>query len=397
MSITFLAISFLMGLFVNAARNNDRSQTYSTAAFLAQGRMEVLAATPIDQLVTGNDTFAGQFSSYVYDVDVQDAGDYDGDGVDDGDLKVVTLRVTAPGGKAVASLVALRTMPIPFFNSSCHGSDPNLTFMGSAKPNKRFPRGWDYTDGLDPVSIWFYNLTQSQRTMPNGGRPGAVAATPDLTKLYAVDYVNRGVRFIDSAMTTWSPTLLRPAGLGYPTGIATSQNGDVVWLADETNRCLWRYDTGTGTWSNQIKPTNPGDTLGRLRGVTCSADGSTVYVADLDYDCVRQYSGGAWNPTPLKNPDGSLDNVQGVAVTRDGSKLYVLDQNGLQFCDPATAATTWRDLSLDSKLEEDIPQGLSVSDDGNTVWAVAANGLLFRCDLSSYTVDGCWYWEELGP
>ncbi|MCE7873288.1 response regulator [bacterium CPR1] len=108
MTITFLAISFLMGLFVNAARNNDRSHTYSTAAFLAQGRMEVLAATPIDQLVTGSDTFAGNFSSYVYEVDVQDAGDYDGDGIDDGDLKVISLKVTAPGGKEAVEVVRAR-------------------------------------------------------------------------------------------------------------------------------------------------------------------------------------------------------------------------------------------------------------------------------------------------
>ncbi len=396
MTITFLAISFLMGLFVNAARNNDRSHTYSTAAFLAQGRMEVLAATPIDQLVTGSDTFAGNFSSYVYEVDVQDAGDYDGDGIDDGDLKVISLKVTAPGGKAVASLVALRTMPSPFFNSSCHGTDPNLTYLGSADACERFPRGWDYLSGLDPTTMWLFNLPLAQREMPNGGRPGAVAATPDLKKLYAVDYVNRGVRYIDKTMATWQATLLRPAGLGYPTGLATSADGSVVWLADETNRCLWQYTNATGMWSFQIKPTSPGDSLGRLRGVTCSQDGTTVYVADLDNDCIRQYSGGAWNAAPIKNPDGSMDNVQGVALSGDGTKLFVLDANGLQLCDPA-APTVWQNLSLDSKLEEDIPQGLSANHDGSIIWAVAQNGLLFRCDLSTYPVDGCWYWEGLGP
>lgn len=400
MTITFLAISFLMGLFVSAARNNDRSKQFSAAGALAQSKMEILNATPLDQIVTGSDNFTGKFSSYVYNVDIADAGDYDGDGTVDPDMKMITLTVTAPDNKGVATLFALRSSPEPFIGVACHGSDPNLTFMGSHDSSYPYVHGWDYASwDLDPGSLFPFTGA-GPYDMPNGGRPGDVAASPTLNSYWAVDYVNNGLRFASQAAGgNWNANLFRPSGLGHATGVCTNTGGDQVWLSDETNHCLWLYTNApalAGTWSSAIKPGGAIDALGRVRGIACDGTGSEVYVADVDNNCIRHYTGGAsgtWSNTHIKNPDNSLNQVNGVAVTRDNSKLFVMDGTTLQWTDPSNP-TTWTSVDLHGKLEEDGPQGLTVNDDGTVVWAIAKNGLLFRCDVSDPINP---IWDELGP
>ena len=397
MTVTFLAISFLMGLFVSATRNNNRSKQVSTSGLLAQGKMEMLAATPLDQIVQGTDTFAAPYDKYVYDVQVADAGDYDGDGVPDYDMKMITLTVTPPDNKSGASLMALRSTPEPFIGVACHGSNPDLTFMGSADASYPYVHGWEYaTATLDPASLFPF-ASGTIQPMPNGGRPGDVCATPDLKAMFAVDYVNGGLRYFSNTTPNWSSTLLRPAGLGWATGVAMNLTADTIWISDESNHCLWKYNNVpalAGTWSGAIRPSGS-DVLGRLRDISVDDTGNHVWVADVDHNCVRHYkaSANAWDPTLYKNPDNSMDHVNGVAITRDNSRLFVMDALTLQWCD-VTAPAVWTKIDLMSKLAEDGPQGLTVSDDGKTIWAIAKNGLLFRCDVTdpAYPV-----WDELGP
>lgn len=398
MTITFLAISFLMGLFVSATRNNNRAKTLSTAGFLAQSKMEVLHATPLDQIVTGTDNFTGQYASYVYDVEVQDAGDYDGDGTPDPDMKMITLKVTAPDNKGVASLFSLRSAGEPFLGVACHATDKKLAFMGSADSGDAYVHGWKFPNELDPNALFPFT-TGAIKLMPNGGRGGDVAADPNLNSMWAVDSVNNCLRYYDKTMADWSPTAFRPAGLGWATGVAVNTAGDTVWLSDESNKCLWTYTNAphlAGIWSTALRPPPP-DTLGRIRDISVNDAGTEVWMADFDNNCVRHYTwngaGGNWDPVRYKNPDNSLDGVVGVAVTRDGSRLYVMDEFTLQWCDPSNPAV-WTKIDLDSKLSEDIPHGLAVSDDGRWVWAIAKNGLLFRCDTTDPANP---QWWELGP
>lgn len=68
----------------------------------------------------------------------------------------------------------------------------------------------------------------SRRRGPNGvlshtwekktigtGFSTSVAATADMKSLWAVDFVNNGLRYTDSTMSNWSSALLRPAGFGH--------------------------------------------------------------------------------------------------------------------------------------------------------------------------------------
>ncbi|MCA9792091.1 MAG: hypothetical protein KC910_09865, partial [Candidatus Eremiobacteraeota bacterium] len=98
MSIAFLSISFLLGLFASATSSSGRARQLSVANFLKQSTMERILAMPLDQLAATSSSYSGQFSEYTYEVDVINPGDFDGDGVPDPELRVLEVTITGPSG-----------------------------------------------------------------------------------------------------------------------------------------------------------------------------------------------------------------------------------------------------------------------------------------------------------
>lgn len=381
MTLTFLAISFLMGMFLTAIRETGRSRHATIATALAQSKLERLNAMAVEAVTTGT----GQWDEFTYTVDVADAGDYDADGYDDPDLKVVTVTVTSPKGVR-STMQSLRPAGVPFFGIACCDAYPAAIW--SLDEPDGYPYGWDDgTATVNPTSLWFCN---PNTPMPAGGRPGGIAASADLNVVWAVDVTNQGIRSLQSG-PAWS-NLRRPGGLGRPTGIASNGSGDKVWVADEANRCLFKYKPSADAWSGPIIPV---PAAGRLKGASADRSGDNVWVVDADNRCVRHY----WPPTdswdPLAFTNGSFDETVSVAVSGDGKWLFVMDSDQLHIKNvtpPVASGTTgWTVVDLDSKLVCDIPQGLAANYDGSLVWANPKRGPLFKYDRLNdnwYELDG---------
>lgn len=380
MTLTFLAISFLMGMFLTAIRETGRSRHATIATTLAQSKLERLNALAIEAVATGT----GKFDEFSYRVDIADAGDYDGDGYDDPDLKVVTVTVTSPQGVR-STMQSLRPAGVPFFGITC--SDLSPVAVWSLDEPDGYPYAWDDVApnnvAVNPGTVW---VSAPTRQMPAGGRPGGLAGSQDLSIIWAVDVTNQGIRSLQAG-PGWSG-LFRPGALGRPTGIATNGGGDKVWVADEANRCLFKYKPSANAWSGPIQPV---PTCGRLRGASADRAGDNVWVVDSDNRCVRHYMPvtDSWDPVLYTNPN--FDVVASVAVSGDGKRLFVMDQDELHI-KSLIPVSNWLTVTLDGKLVCDGPQGLASNFDGTVVWANPRRGPLFKYDVPGAT------WTELeGP
>ena len=392
MSLTFLAVSFLMGAFVTSIRRGGQSRHTTLAATAAQSKLEMLGSVAMESLapiVNGQFSVAGE--KFVYQVDIADAGDYDGDGCPDPDLKVVNVTMTAPSG-ASSSMTRLRVSSPPYFGVAC-GAGPDGAFFGTADPGyNTCPVGardnglGNQPDFNTSSGYFLYNGgIVPNPNLPNNGRVGAVACDAACTTYYVVDYINGGMRKISQSTPSWS-SILRPAGLGRPSGLCCDQTGTKVFLADETNRCIWRYNGSV--WSG---PYTPSPAAGKLLGLACDSAGNQVWAVDSQQGCLRNFDAltNTWSSTRYTDPD--LGVPSGVAVRGDGSRIFVMDGGQLFWFDPVAPTPPWSTTHLLSKLASDIPSGLACNPAGTVVWAVPIWGPLARYDVTND------YWDEFYP
>jgi hypothetical protein len=393
MSLTFLAISFLMGAFLTTLRRSGQSRHTTMAATAAQSKLELLSAIAMESLApVANGQFQMGNEKFVYQVEISDAGDYDADGLVDHDLKVLKVTMTAPSG-ATSTMSRLRVSNPPYYGVAC-GSGPDGAFFGSADPCwNSYPVGAkDNGAGNEPdfnaSSGYFLYNPGSVPTpdLPNRGRVGAVACDSACKKFYVIDYINGGLRSISEGAATWS-AVQRPAGLGRASGLCCDATGSKVFVADETNRCLWRFNGAS--WSGPYSPTAPA--AGRLLGLACDSAGDKVWAVDSQKGCLRRFDAvtNSWDPTQYSDPN--LGVPTGVAVRGDGKQVFVMDGGQLFWFDPATPSAPWSTTHLLSKLASDVPSGLACNPAGTVVWAVPIWGPLARYDLGNDS------WDEFYP
>lgn len=411
MTLTFLSITFLAGLFITSVRNGETSKKRTAAAMMAHSTLQRLSAFSADQIAPINAAhFDPPLQNYVYSVDVQPAGDYTGTG-DDPDLKQVICTVTDPAGNS-SQMFALRQAATPLYGLVASHIDDNVVFTQDpvsyassiGQPQPIYCNGTTSaaaTTGGDPSAInWYANSvflqTAGDPQMPNNGKAGAICSNPDLTAFCAVDLTNSGIRWISQGGANWS-TLTKPTGLGHPSGITGRVNGsgtNHIFLGDDKNRCLWEYKQASNTWSGPLS--SPG--MGRIASIASEDLLKKVWAVDVNAKGVWSYdlTTGTW---VMHQPDSTLPaagNLVGLAVSGDGKKVFVCDEQTLYILD--TITNTWTVPpsvlgagSMPNKLTSDIPQSLATNADGTKMWASPVYGSLYFYDV----VNDQWYEDYL--
>lgn len=375
MSITFLAISFLLPLFMSGSTSAGRSRQLSAANFMAQGLMERLLATPVDQISAGSHHLSGEYDGYSYRVELLSLGDFDGDGVDDSDMKMLELSITTPSG-AVTVLNSLRQGVQPFYGVTA-SADGKRALLSTEVYD--YPAHWDLT-------AW--QMNNPYPPMP-GGRIGDMCSDTTWTNIYAIDTNGQGIRKLDTALSAWGPLLKPPAGLATEfTGMACDANAAVIWIADIRNDALWRYDTATAAWSGPIVAT---PALKDPKGVAVDAAGTAVWIADEGNNAVRRYhaSTSAWDPTLYTNPD--MAEPRGIAVKADGTEIYVADPERLHQL--VLSSSAWCTEHAPGKVRSDFPAGMVAAPTGDIVYLTTERGSfwMFEPVAGSWTYDEVWW------
>jgi len=405
MTLTFLTITFLMGLFVTSIRNGERSKKRTRAALMAQSTLERLSAFTADQIASTHANFDPPLQDYCYDVDVQSAGDYSGSGYgDDPDLKQVICTVYAPDGNH-STLMALRQAATPLYGLAVSRTTDDLVFSQDpvkygASSSRPVPIACNNTTNPAVVTggdqsqiIWYPTTifldTAGNPTMPSNGQVGAICANPTLTGFCAVDLTGRGIRFISSGAPTWG-NLATPTGLGHPSGITgkveTGGNSH-IFLGDDKNSCLWEYKQNTNSWTGPLAA--PG--MGRVASIGSDDALNVVWVIDVKAKGIRRYDvlSGTWAAgvsAPSDPAFPSVGTLVGLAVSGDGKKVFTCDEQTLYIYD--TVSNTWTVPpsvlgcgGMPSKLTSDIPQALATNFDGTKMWANPVFGSLYYYDV----------------
>lgn len=397
MTLTFLSITFLMGLFITSIKNGERSKKRTTAAIMAHSTLERLSAFTADQIVSTTGNFAPPLEDYMYNVDVQPAGDYTGSG-DDPDLKQVICTVTDPAGNK-STMVALRQAATPLYGIVASRTDDNLVFTQDPNCYTQYqPVSCNNTTNPGVINNpwdqslinWYPSTTflePSEPLMP-GGQIGAICANSNLTAYCAVDLTARGIRFISLGSPNWGPPL-KPTGLGHPSGVTGrvgTGGSDHVFLGDDKNRCLWEYTQSSNTWNGPLAA--PG--MGRVASIGSNDALSSVWAIDVNAKALRKYdvTSATWTlHTPPPGPSiPTPGNLVGLAVSGDGKKVFVCDEQTLYILD--VVSDTWvvppsvlGAGSMPNKLTSDIPQSLATNMDGSKLWASPVYGSLYYYDV----------------
>lgn len=381
MSMTFLAMTLLVGTFLTGLRHSGKSREMARATGLAQARLERLSALTMDSIQPGSWPIGTDTEHLTYRVDVADAGDYDGDGLDDPDFKMVTVTVFNKD-EPQCRLATLKPAISALYGAECSANQDQALFCVDDSAHK-YPAGWDDPSGqLDPAA-WF--LFASDATLPEGGRPAGVAASDDLQTVWVVDFIKQGIRKATAPSNAWS-ACKRPCGLGTPTGLCGRSDLSELWLGDGSNYCLWSYRPATDSWSGPLRPCG----LGKVTGVATRPLGQVVWLADADHHCLRKYTPATdtWDATSYTSPE--LGELVAVALREDGQRVYAMDERYLHWLDLPSA--TWSKVPLPAKLRSDTPQGLALNYAGTLLWASPRRGPLYKYDVTADT------WTELnGP
>lgn len=383
MMIAFLAVSFLMGLFVSGARAGVRSREISTANLLAQGAMERLLVVPVEQIQAGVHQFGVNYPGFTYTLDVTDPGDFDGDGNDDEDLKVVTMTVTTPIDNFL-TFTALRRKTEPYMGACAKGPDDHMVFSASGENS---PLEWSCGTTFGDCDS---GCVTPLPPMP-GGQPGDVAFVPTTGDVWVVDQGSAGIRRCDSSGVWWPA--VKPPIASEPCGLATdTKTGDVLWMTDLANKCLWSY--AGGVWTQMPAPAVP---LTRPQGVAVNEDGTQVWVSDKDSNSLRCYRPGIGWDAPYTDP--GLREPEGVAVTPDGQWAFAADATKVFVFPASGGGGAVGSGTIDGKAQTDYPAGMCVSADGTILYLNTRRGSVWGVDISSdlECVDWeCLWWTGEG-
>ena len=253
MSIAFVAVTFVLGVMISATRHHRKAKELSSSTFLAQSTMERFLTIPAGQLPLGGPyPFSGDFADFIYKVDANAAGDFDGDGTNDPELTVLTLTVTSPAGNQIA-FTALRQEDPPFYGTA--PINTTKTFLS--------------IDCDDKVQLWDGGVNPVFTSVP--GHAGDMVSDWADTELWVVDRAGTGIRSLDLlSPVNWS-ALLKPAQMQRPVGITANPDCDYIFVSDSGKRCLWKYKPSVGAWEGPFSPSVPlrfpkGDFDGYERG-----------------------------------------------------------------------------------------------------------------------------------
>ena len=168
-------------------------------------------------------------------------------------------------------------------------------------------------------------------TVGAGGRPVAIAASPDGGSVYVTN-VDHAISQYDvdagGALQPKSPATVAGGG----GKVAVSPDGGSVYVTnvDPGGGSVFQYDVGAG---GALQPKSPA-TVAAGDGpsaVAVSPDGGSVYVTNIGYrgasNSVLQYDVGAGGTLQPKSPAtvAAGDGPNGVAVSPDGGSAYVTD------------------------------------------------------------------------
>jgi len=401
LSMTELIIAFVLILllllytissFVSSHRYLVRGKEYSTALFLAQTQMEILHATPISDVKTGRGNFESPFEGYVYEVELNDW---------EGDLKQLNVNVVSPRG-AIARIKTLRQL------QSFQGvvADPATNRLVYATPGSDHLH---YVD--DKPNMTGGNLGSGRMPTALGGLPGALAGDPGWNFLWAVNTTdNTIVPYREEEANSWGAPVAFPAvgqGLASPrfAGMAMDRMGNVVYLADWSNRGLWIHLDGlpglpAGLFKNQIHaPVQP--PLGIPSGVATDDTGTLVVVADTENQCLRKlfvnladptqtppgYSAeeleaapnvGYWLKERLRHPKG-MGAPQGVVLNTSGWAVYAVDRAYLyRMIEEEPGSYDWKRWELPEAVAEAGPSGMAYDEFDNVIYLLTKSGSLWK-------------------
>ena len=401
LTLTELLISFVLVLllllytissFVSSHRYLVRGKEYSTALFLAQSKMEILHATPISDVQPVQGRFAAPFEGYLYDVELKEW---------EGDLKQLDVNVTSPRG-AVARIKTLRQLQ-SFQGIVADPATNRLVYTTPGSPKLH------YLD--DKADMTGSNLGSG--TLPNAltGEPGGLAGDPGWNFLWAVNTTDSTmVPYREEDASSWGTPVTFPSvgqGLASPrfAGMAMDKMGNIVYLADWSNRGLWLHIDGipgipVGLFQGQLHaPVQP--PLGIPSGVATDDTGSVVVVADTENQCLRKlfvnlsdptqlppgYSSeeleqapsvGYWLKERLRHPKG-MGAPQGVALNASGWALYAVDRAYLyRMIEEEPGSHEWKRWPLPEEAAAGGPSGLAYDEFDNVLYLLTRSGEVWK-------------------
>ena len=217
----------------------------------------------------------------------------------------------------------------------------------------------------------------------------------DSEGVYRFTFGSPGVaKPLDGSSITW-----KPGGLNFPTGIATSEVGD-VYVADFNNDSISVFDKNgqfLRRFPDPYRPTGRGGSGAGGGGIAVTAvavaggkvyatDAYQVLVFDTQGDLLQQFG------RPGGGPE-SLDHPNGIAVDKAG-RIYVSDsnQNRVTAFD-ADGSVLWttgeaiRSLKGQTSNPLILPRGLTVLSDGSILVADSLAHKLVRMSSAGKVTD----------
>ncbi|WP_183579965.1 gliding motility-associated C-terminal domain-containing protein [Mucilaginibacter sp. X5P1] len=233
-------------------------------------------------------------------------------------------------------------------------------------------------------------------SIPVGGYPQGVSASPDGSKIYVSNYYDSDV----SVISTYTNTVIATIPVGPdPFGLASSPDGSRLYVTNTSSDNIVVVNTATNKIEASI-------TVGaRPVGLAINADGSRVYVTNSDptassVSVINTASNLVIATIPIStspgglilSPDGSTLYVTntgsnslsiintatnsiistipvgaypfGISITPDGSKLYITDSQA----NTVSVVSTATDKVITTIPVGTDPYGVDVSPDGNQVY-----------------------------
>jgi len=220
----------------------------------------------------------------------------------------------------------------------------------------------NYGDGT--VSVINTGSGLVTATIPVGGQPDAVVATPDGTKAYVGNYGADQVMVVSTATNSVTKTITVGNG---PYGMAISPDGSRVYVANASGRSMSVISTETDSVTNTV-PIGAGNTQSAPWGLAVSPDGKTVYLADNGLSQIAIIDAASLAATGTI-PTGLIPYA--VAFSPDGSRAYVANNQA----GTVTVIDTAAQNALATITVGAFPNELAVSPDGSTLYVDNSNML----------------------
>jgi uncharacterized protein (TIGR03118 family) len=152
-------------------------------------------------------------------------------------------------------------------------------------------------------------------TVAVGGRPVAVAFTPNGSRVYVANSNSNSISVIDTATNTVTANV---AVQSFPQGLAITPDGSRAYVANTASASVSAINTATNTVTSTVgvgmRPVGVAITPDGSRGYVTNAGSSSVSVIDTATNTVTATVGVGVNPV-------------GVAISPDGSRAYVTNDN----------------------------------------------------------------------